>query len=85
MSDAAISRRIEPRVLRELFPRHAAKITSARFNVAFETARKWLADGVPEARRGQLADAIEHEVERIEQNVRRLREEAHTLRKGHAE
>jgi hypothetical protein len=42
--------------------------------VSVETARDWLRDGVPLARRQEMARILEAELDRIEADIKRLRE-----------
>jgi hypothetical protein len=76
--------RIDPRLLRVLFPKHTAKSTSTRFRRAIETARKWLIDGVPYEQRRAVADVIDAEVPRLQREIDELLEIRDWCRSGEA-
>jgi hypothetical protein len=85
MSDASVTYgRLPPDILRRLWPKGTAKHVARRFDVAWNTARKWLVDGAPLARRQQLADAIEIELARIEREAEELRAARDLLRESNA-
>jgi hypothetical protein len=72
MTDVAAAR-LPPWPLRVMARRHTAKWTARRFGRAIETARKWLVDGVPGEQRAAMADVIDAELDRIEEEVTALR------------
>lgn len=61
--------------LRFVWPRHTRKRIAAAFNVAIDTAKDWLVEGVPLARRQEMARVINAELDRIEAEARRFRQE----------
>jgi len=72
MTDAVTSR-LPAWPLRMMAQRHTAKWTARRFRRSIETARKWLVDGVPSEQRAAMADVIDAELDRIEEEVTALR------------
>jgi hypothetical protein len=82
MSALADTARLPAWPLRLLWPRHTTKHGARRFRVAIDTVKEWLIDGVPLARRAELAAAIEAELSRIERDLAALREARDWLRGG---
>lgn len=70
------------RALALLWPAHRRKRIAAWFGVALETAKIWLRDGVPAARREKLADAIDAEIPRLEREITELEAIEAELRAG---
>jgi phage terminase Nu1 subunit (DNA packaging protein) len=50
------------------------KRIAAAFGIGLATSRDWLRDGVPLARRQEMARILEAELDRIEADIKRLRE-----------
>jgi len=65
-----------------LWPVHRRKRIATWFGVQIETAKVWLRDGVPAARRAQLADAIDAEIPRLEREITELEAIEAELRGG---
>ena len=77
-----LSARISPDLARIAAPKHTAKWLASSLGVSWHTARSMLRDGISHARRDHLADALDREADRLEENISRLRREARLLRKG---
>lgn len=73
MSDVAGRLSTEP--LRFVWPRDTRKRLVSAFNISVHTARDWLRDGAPLARRQEMARVINAELDRIEAEARRFRQE----------
>lgn len=70
----AAALRLPPAPLRFVFPTGARKRIARAFRISVETAHDWLRYGVPAGRRADLARVINAELDRIEADIRRIRE-----------
>lgn len=75
MTDVSAAR-LPSTPLRFVFPRFTRKMIARKFAVSVETARDWLKVGVPIARRQEMARVINAELDRIEAEIRRVRQES---------
>lgn len=71
-----VTARLSAEPLRFIWQRHARKRIAERFRVSVETAKSWLREGVPHARREELARVIHAELDAIEEQIGRYRRAA---------
>jgi hypothetical protein len=73
MTDVSAAR-LSSAPFRFVWPRHTRKRIAAAFGIGLATSRDWLVQGVPLARRQEMARILEAELDRIEADIKRLRE-----------
>lgn len=82
MTDATSSARLPAWPLRKIWPRHTAKRMARHFRRSPGRMVKWLRDGVPGTQRAELADVIDGELDRIDEEIAALRSYRDWLRLG---